>query len=219
MTSRGEDKVIISALLRALAARDFATAMHSKRVARLARRIATEMGSTPAESETVYRAGMLHDIGKLKTKDSILSKPGPLTESERRRMEAHVKYGVRILSNYPCLYPLIPMVASHHERVDGKGYPVGLAGNEDIPLGGRILAVADTYDCMTSDRPYRDAMERESARKVLREGAGTQWDEAVVSAFLGPVEEGPSVGRPFPRPGRPPKSCQIREPGPEESRP
>lgn len=177
--------VTIRALWRSLAARDPATAAHSRRVARLARRIGRRLGLGPDELRMLSRAGRLHDIGKLATPDATLRKPGSLDEAERRRIERHVRDGVLILADFPALWQLLPLVATHHERWDGAGYPAGLAGSA-IPYGGRILAVADSFDAMTASRPYRGRLPAKAARRILRSGAGTQWDPAVVEAFLGP---------------------------------
>jgi HD-GYP domain-containing protein (c-di-GMP phosphodiesterase class II) len=198
----GEALAVLT-LWRALAARDSQTAAHSRRVARLTRRVGKTLGLTPGERKTLFFAALLHDLGKLKAGDATLFKPGPLDDRERRRMEAHVLHGVRILSRFAALWALIPLVSSHHERVDGCGYPAGLV---DIPLGGRIIACLDAYDSMTSDRPYRLAMPVERARQTLREGAGSQWDEMVVAAFLGPPCQGP-----VPRRGRPRRSSLDSE--------
>ncbi len=171
-----------SALVAALDARDRYTAGHSAAVAVYARDIATHLGLSSEEQRVAHLAGLLHDIGKIGVPTGILEKPGPLTLSERRQMERHSEIGQRILENVEAYAEISIIVRHHHERLDGLGYPDGLEGTE-IPLISRILCVADAYNAMTSDRPYRDAMPAAIARDRLRESAGTQFDASVVRAF------------------------------------
>jgi diguanylate cyclase (GGDEF)-like protein len=161
--------------------RDVATARHSETVGRYAEQIARELGFAADQIERVRAAGILHDIGKLGIADAILHKPGKLDDHEWSEIERHPELGSRILE-HANLRDIAAWVLHHHERVDGSGYPRALAG-EEIPLEARILAVADAYEAMTSDRPYRAALPLESAREELRRGAGRQFDGEVVSAI------------------------------------
>jgi putative nucleotidyltransferase with HDIG domain len=170
------------ALVAALDERDQYTAGHSAIVAVYARDIAERMGLTASEQDLAQRAGLLHDIGKVGLPAGILEKPGPLSLAERGVMEEHSRIGERMLVNVPGYEEIAWIVRHHHERVDGCGYPDGLAGDE-IPVLSRIIGVADAYNAMTSGRPYRDAMPTQVARQRLAQAAGSQFDEAVVAAF------------------------------------
>jgi HD-GYP domain-containing protein (c-di-GMP phosphodiesterase class II) len=161
--------------------RDVATARHSETVGLYAEQIARELGFAADEIERVRAAGILHDIGKLGIADATLHKPGTLDDHEWAEIEGHPELGSRILE-HANLRDIAAWVLHHHERVDGTGYPRALAG-EEIPLEARILAVADAYEAMTSDRPYRAALPLEAAREELRRGAGRQFDGEVVSAI------------------------------------
>jgi diguanylate cyclase (GGDEF)-like protein len=161
--------------------RDVATARHSETVGLYAEQIARELGFAADEIERVRAAGILHDIGKLGIADAILHKPGTLDDHEWGEIKGHPELGSRILE-HANLRDIAGWVLHHHERVDGTGYPRALAG-EEIPLEARILAVADAYEAMTSDRPYRAALPLEAAREELRRGAGRQFDGEVVSAI------------------------------------
>ncbi len=163
--------------------RDPYTAGHSRRVAQIARGIAIEMGLTAEEVDRVEAAGNLHDLGKLAIDPAILQKPGKLTENEWAEMKRHPVFGAEVLARFESYREGIDLIRGHHESWDGSGYPDGLRG-ADIPLGARILAVADAYDALTSDRPYRQGMGAERACEILREGAGKQWDTAIIEAFL-----------------------------------
>ena len=136
--------------------------------------------------DEVARAAELHDIGKMAVPDAILDKPGPLDHDEWSFMRRHTLIGESILSASPTLVPVAKLVRASHESFDGTGYPDGKAGN-DIPLGARIVAVCDAYDAMTSDRAYRSAMSGEAAIEELRRASGTQFDPAVVEAFVAAV--------------------------------
>jgi HD-GYP domain-containing protein (c-di-GMP phosphodiesterase class II) len=125
---------------------------------------------------------MLHDVGKIGIHDSTLNKPGKLTDDEYNEIKLHTLIGAQIVKDISFLEPVIPYVLEHHERFDGKGYPRGVAG-ENISIKGRLLAVADTFDAMTSDRPYRKALEPEDAVKEILRNGGTQFDPEVVRAF------------------------------------
>jgi diguanylate cyclase (GGDEF)-like protein/putative nucleotidyltransferase with HDIG domain len=169
-------------LAEALDLRDAGTADHSQTVGRHCEAVARELGLPPARVERVRLAGILHDIGKLGVSDLILAKPGPLTDEEWEEMRRHPEIGARILGSSE-FDDIRSWVLAHHERPDGRGYPSGLRKDE-IPLEARILAVADAYEAMTSDRVYRRALGRERAREELRRGSGTQFDPRVVEALL-----------------------------------
>jgi putative nucleotidyltransferase with HDIG domain len=162
--------------------RDAGVTGHSHAVGDYAELMARELGLAPTHVERVRLAGVLHDIGKTGVSDRLLSKAGPLEPEEWRSIRTHPEIGARLLA-HPEFDDLRAWVLAHHERPDGKGYPHGLAGDE-IPLEARILAVADAYEAMTSDRPYRASLEDDAAAEELRAGAGTQFDERVVTAFL-----------------------------------
>jgi putative nucleotidyltransferase with HDIG domain len=171
-----------SALVATLDARDRYTAGHSAAVAAYARDIARRLGMSTEDQQRAHLCGLVHDIGKVGLPPGLLEKPGPLTLEERRQMEEHAPIGERILANVETYAEIAYIVRHHHERVDGNGYPDGLSG-EDIPMISRILAVADAYDAMTSDRPYRDAMPSEVARIRLAQAVESQFDISVVAAF------------------------------------
>jgi putative nucleotidyltransferase with HDIG domain len=171
-----------TALVATLDARDRYTAGHSAAVAVYARDIAERLGLSESDQRLAHLAGLVHDIGKIGLPPGLLEKVGPLTLDERRQMEAHPVIGERILRNVEGYEEIAGVVRYHHERLDGQGYPDGLSVGE-IPLLARVLAVADAYDAMTSDRPYRDAMSSDLARLRLAQGVGTQFDTGVVAAF------------------------------------
>jgi len=175
----------IISLAEALDLRDAGTADHSQTVGRYSALTARELGLDPRRAGRVRLAGVLHDVGKVGLPDSVLRKPGPLTDEEWAEMRRHPEIGARILSSGE-FDDIRPWVLAHHERPDGEGYPVGLAGDE-IPLEARIVAVADAYEAMTADRVYRPALGAEEAREELLRDAGTQFDERVVDAFLSAV--------------------------------
>ena len=156
---------------------------HSSEVAHLAVPVARQLGLTGEQLDEIARAAELHDVGKVGIPDAILNKPGPLDATEWEFMHQHTILGERILNAAPALRPVARLVRSSHERWDGTGYPDQLAG-EDIPLGARIVAVCDAYEAMTADRPYRKALSEHAAREQLSANAGTQFDPAVVAAFL-----------------------------------
>ncbi len=179
----------IKALASAIEARDRYTAGHTDRVYRIAKVIARELGWNNKQLIDLRTGSILHDIGKIGVPDSILNKPGKLTDEETEIMKKHPELGARILKGIPFLEPIIPYVISHHERYDGTGYPHGLSG-EDIPLEGRVLAVADTFDAIMSDRPYRPSAKTEKAINELILYKGTQFDPVVVDAFINAYREG-----------------------------
>lgn len=174
---------IINALRLLVDARDIYTCGHSDRVSQYAVRIAQAMGKDEAYCERLRIAGLFHDIGKVGVPDDILLKKGRLTDEEFETIRLHSADGARILCAISMFRDIVPIVRAHHERVDGRGYPDGLRGDA-IPLEARIIAVADSYDAMTSDRSYRGALTVEAAIQQLREGCSTQFDPDVVAAFL-----------------------------------
>jgi putative nucleotidyltransferase with HDIG domain len=169
-------------LIATLDARDQYTAGHSAAVAKYASDIAARMGLDEQQQELAHLCGLVHDIGKIGLPAGLLEKPGALTLDERREMQRHSEIGERILANVDTYAEIAAVVRHHHERVDGQGYPDGLP-EEDIPLLSRIIAVADAYNAMTSDRPYRDAMPSRVARLRLAQAVETQFDTSVVAAF------------------------------------
>jgi putative nucleotidyltransferase with HDIG domain len=175
-------------LVAALDARDRYTAGHSAAVAIYARDIARELGMSIERQATAHLAGLLHDIGKVGLPPGILEKAGPLTPEERSEMEQHSAIGERILRNVEDYDEIAGLIRHHHERVDGKGYPDGVSGTA-IPLLSRVLAVADSYNAMTSGRPYRAALTPKEARRRLMEGCRSQFDPNVVAAFDAVLEQ------------------------------
>jgi len=174
---------VVRALTSAIDAKDPYTCGHSDRVAQIAVRLAQELKCSTEEINTIYLSGLLHDIGKIGVNDAVLRKPGKLTESEYEHIKQHVEIGHRILYDLKKLGEVLPVVLHHHESWDGEGYPRRLA-TEAIPLSARIVAVADAFDAMGSNRPYRNGLPDEKIDEVFRVGAGKQWDPAVVAAFF-----------------------------------
>jgi putative nucleotidyltransferase with HDIG domain len=171
-----------TALVATLDARDRYTAGHSAAVAIYASDIARRMGLSDEDQQLAHLCGLVHDIGKIGLSPGLLEKPGPLTLDERRHMQEHSAIGERILAKVDDYAEIAKIVRHHHERIDGMGYPDGIAG-EEIPLIARIIAVADAYNAMTSDRPYRDAMPSRVARMRLAQGVEGQFDTSIVAAF------------------------------------
>ncbi len=171
-----------TALVVTLDARDQYTAGHSAAVAIYANDIARRLGLSSNEQQLAHLCGLVHDIGKIGLSPGLLEKPGALTLDERRQMEEHSIIGERILAQVEDYAEIAKIVRHHHERIDGQGYPDGLTGDE-IPLISRIIAVADAYNAMTSDRPYRDAMPSRVARLRLAQAVESQFDTSVVAAF------------------------------------
>jgi len=169
-------------LVRALAERNPALSPHLQDVALLAEQVARHLALPEDEVDRIRHAAELHDTGKVAIPDDILSKPGPLDEREWQFIRSHTLIGERIIAAAPALTEVASLVRSSHERWDGGGYPDRLAGAE-IPLGSRILAVADSFDAMTGDRPYSGPRTPEDALRELRDCAGTQFDPVVVEAF------------------------------------
>jgi HD-GYP domain-containing protein (c-di-GMP phosphodiesterase class II) len=185
---------LIRCLTAAIDARDPWTGGHSERVARIAVRLGRQMGVPASFQSDLYLAGLLHDVGKIGTRDAVLQKPGPLTPEELAHVREHPVVGDRMVATIKTLQHLRPGVRNHHERWDGEGYPDGLAG-ETIPLMARVLAVADACDAMMNARPYRRAMEPAEIDDVMRAGAGSQWDPRVVAHFMECRHEVYSIGR------------------------
>ena len=179
---------VIKALAKALDMKDRYTLDHSSATVDHCYRLAKRLGLSAKEIDSLTVAALLHDVGKVGILDSILRKPGRLTPEERGIMQRHPLLSAAILKESPALQAAVPIVLHHHERWDGKGYPHGLAG-ENIPLGSRVLGVVDAYHAMTSDRPYRRAMEPASAMRELVMGAGKQFDPRAVLCFAQEVAE------------------------------
>jgi len=173
----------IEALALAIDAKDQTTQTHIRRVQVYATGLARLLGMAENEIQGVKTAALLHDIGKLAVPEHILSKPGPLTQEEFQKIRIHPQVGAEIISAVPFPYPVAPLILSHHERWDGRGYPQGLRG-DDIPLGARILSVVDYFDALTSDRPYHKAMTQEAALLLLQQEAGRALDPNVVDLFI-----------------------------------
>jgi diguanylate cyclase (GGDEF)-like protein/putative nucleotidyltransferase with HDIG domain len=173
----------IEALALAIDAKDQTSHTHIRRVQLYATAVARALGMSENDIQGVKTAALLHDIGKLAVPEHILSKPGPLTAEEFQKIRAHPKVGADIVSSVPFPYPVAPLILSHHERWDGKGYPSGLKG-EDIPLGARILSVVDYFDALMAERPYHKAMTFEAATGLLKHESGRALDPSVVSAFV-----------------------------------
>jgi response regulator RpfG family c-di-GMP phosphodiesterase len=176
-------RATLRALARALEARDVETAGHSDRVVAYSLRLGRELGLSHNELIALEQGALLHDIGKIGVRDSILLKPGPLTAEEWVEMREHIHHGLRIISGIDFLKGAASVVGQHHEKYNGSGYPHGLRG-EQIHINARIFAVADAFDAITSDRPYRAAASYMQARKEIIVNAGTHFDPSVVNAFL-----------------------------------
>lgn len=162
-----------------LSARDAATCDHSIAAGQWARKLALAIGLDEDEADAIEVAAMLHDIGKIATPDAILLKPGALDDAEWITMREHAAHGETILNRFPSLVDYAHIVGAHHEHFDGTGYPRGLGG-DTIPLGARVVAVADGYHAMISERPYRSAMSSDEALVHLVAGGGTVWDPQIV---------------------------------------
>lgn len=179
-------------LVNTLEARDMFRVKHSKRTAFYAEKLAQKYYPLNVIRSHVKMAALLHDIGNIYVRESILLKKGSLDPREFEIVKTHPEAGERICSYVSSLKPVLPLIRHHHERVDGRGYPDGLKGT-DIPLGARILAVSDAFDALTSPRPHRDAYSLEEALKILKEGAGTQWDQRIVEQFCEMIETDQSI--------------------------
>jgi HD-GYP domain-containing protein (c-di-GMP phosphodiesterase class II) len=179
---------VLGVLTGTVEAKDSSTAARGDGVALLAERVALRMGLSPEQARDVRHAAMLHDVGKLAVPTEILTKPGSLSREEWEVMRRHVSLGSELLQRVEAFAHLAPIVRATHERWDGEGYPDGLSG-EGIPLAARIVAACDTYDAMTTERPYRPAATREAAIAELRRVAGRQLDDRVVIALLAELVE------------------------------
>ncbi|MDD5729811.1 MAG: HD domain-containing protein [Candidatus Omnitrophica bacterium] len=182
----------ITTLAIVLDARDPYTKSHSENVTRYSVAIAKKTGYTASELEKIRRAALLHDIGKIGVRDGILLKPGKLTDEEFEQIKMHPVKGEQIVGSLPFLKDVSHLVRSHHERYDGRGYPDGKKG-EEIALGSRIMAVADSFDAMTTDRPYRKRLSLEVAKEELLRNKSTQFDPRIVDCFLQILELEPSI--------------------------
>ena len=178
----------MTAIAQAVEEKDSATQGHCGRIGRLAIRTAELLSLRGQVLIDISYAAYLHDIGKVRVPDHILGKEGALTDEEWVEMKRHPEYGAEILREKAFLGGAAEIVKAHHERFDGSGYPAGLTGGE-IPIGARIIAVVDTYDAMTSDRPYKKALSKQAAMEELCANSGTQFDPEVVDAFIQVVEE------------------------------
>ncbi len=173
----------VRSLVSTLDAKDPYTRGHSERVALVARKIGEQLNLPEDDLYDIYLAGLMHDIGKVGIDDRILRKPGALTYSEFKEIQKHPLIGFAIMRGLKNLRKILPGIRNHHENYNGKGYPDGLEG-EAIPLMARILAVADSFDAMSSDRPYRKGLELEKIEEIFRRGTGVQWDARIVEAFF-----------------------------------
>jgi len=190
----------LNALVAALDAREHETGDHSQRVVRHTLAIARRLGLVDGELADLARGALLHDIGKIGVPDAILLKPGKLTQDEWTEMRKHPQIGFTILQPIPFLAVPAQLVLAHQERIDGGGYPRGLVADA-IPIGARIFAIADTFDAITSNRPYRRAASVDAAREEIRRCAGSQFDRDCAEAFLAfSAEELAALARPGPRP-------------------
>jgi HD-GYP domain-containing protein (c-di-GMP phosphodiesterase class II) len=176
-------------LAHAIEARDPATRGHGARVTALAQTIAVRLGWDDARIDALRLGARLHDVGKLAISARVLTKPGPLDELELRLVQTHPLVGARMVRAISSGLLVLPYVLYHHERWDGAGYPTGRAG-EDIPVEGRVLAVADAYDAMTSNRPYRCAVSADEALEEVERCAGTQFDPAIARLFVDALAAG-----------------------------
>jgi putative nucleotidyltransferase with HDIG domain len=184
----------LTALAKAIDAKSPWTSGHSERVTSMAIKIAKEMGLQGREIDILHAGGLLHDIGKIGVPSEVLDKPGALTDDERRQIQEHVMIGVRILEPMPGFADMLPIVREHHEWFNGQGYPFGIAGDQ-ISRHGRIFAVADVYDALVSDRPYRKGMHLTEVLEIIRNGAGRQFDPEMVEAFLRVVDKEMTTAR------------------------
>ncbi len=177
----------------AVEARDGITSSHTNRVTNIALAIAEELHWNPEKIQNLEIGSLLHDIGKIGMPDRLLFKQDVLTEDEYVEMKDHPLVGARMLSGVTALEPVLPYVLYHQERYDGKGYPFGLAGDA-IPLEGRLLSVADTFDAMTSHRPYRNGLSEEQAIAEITRQRGTQFDPVIVDALVAAYQKGKLKG-------------------------
>ena len=182
----------IKAVTNSIEARDPYTRGHSKRVGEIAKEIAEELDWSQEEKDLIDWGAVLHDVGKIGVPDTVLKKPGKLTDEEYGIIKSHPSIGVEIVKEISFLEPILPYVLEHHERYDGKGYPKGLVG-EGISVKARLLAIADCYDAMTTDRPYRKGLEPDIAYDEIVKNAGTQFDPELVEAFKKSFQSGNKI--------------------------
>jgi response regulator RpfG family c-di-GMP phosphodiesterase len=180
---------VIRSYAKAVEAKDIYTRGHSDRVAFYAAKLGSRLGLPQGELDRLFTAGVLHDIGKIGIPDQILNKPSSLSPDEYGVMRKHPEIGRNILSRVDSLEDVLPIIYHHHERVDGRGYPEGLGG-EEIPVLARLISVVDSFEAMTSDRAYRNALSTEKVFSIMESGAGTQWDRELVRAWLEIVRTG-----------------------------
>jgi HD domain len=195
----------MNALCQAVETKDYYTRGHGDRVSRGAVMIARRIGMSSARTEAIKFAGMLHDVGKLGVPTQVLQKTGPLTEDEFAAIQLHPMRGLEIVREIGFLFEALNGIMHHHERIDGRGYPMGLAGHE-IPEFARVIAVADAFDSMTSTRSYREAKSIDLAISELRQGAGSQFDPVLVEAFIAAIGQ---LGWELPGPAGPPADLAM----------
>jgi diguanylate cyclase (GGDEF)-like protein len=191
MSERATGAVVesINALAKTIEARDHYTGEHAKSMVKIVTELGKNMKLPDEKIKELENAAVLHDLGKLGISDSILLKKGSLNKSEYAKVKKHPQIGADLVKAIKCLDEVVPMVLHHHERFDGKGYPSGLKG-KDIPIGARIVAVADVYQALMTERPYRKAYTREEAIDIVVEGSGTQFDPEVIKMFLKAIRSG-----------------------------
>jgi putative nucleotidyltransferase with HDIG domain len=194
---RRQTKEAIEALADVVDMRDPYTFSHSKRVADYAFELARALRLPPAEIETITSAARVHDLGKVGIVEAVLNKPGGLNDAEWEQMRQHPVKGAQIVSRFPYYAEGRELIEHHHERMDGGGYPAGVRA-EELSIGARIIAVADSLDAMTSDRVYRKALPLEVVRQEFEKGAGTQWDASVVERLLDMLPGAQTGGEPAP---------------------
>ncbi len=202
-----ETKNVVVSLSQAVEVKDPYTRGHSERVGELSRNISLALGFSNEKAAELYWAGILHDIGKIALPLPLLTKPSKLNSQEYEKVKKHPVVSCRICSNLRTLKEILPAIKFHHERWDGKGYPLGLSGKE-IPAEARIMAVADSYDAMTSDRAYRGAMDSEEVVSIMKEGRGGQWQGDIVDVLVSEIAKNGENGKEkeenfvFGRPGK-----------------
>jgi putative nucleotidyltransferase with HDIG domain len=179
---------IIRSFAQAVEAKDIYTRGHSDQVAYYATRLGRELSLTNDELDKLYLAGIVHDIGKIGIPDQILNKPDTLSGDEFSIMKKHPEVGRNILAQVGSLQDILPIIYHHHERIDGKGYPTGLHGDQ-IPFLARVVSVVDAFEAMTSDRAYRNALPLNTVKEIMSNGAGTQWESDLVGVWLRIIEQ------------------------------
>jgi putative two-component system response regulator len=183
---------VIFMLALAVEAKDAYTEGHLRRLSRYSEQLAIVIGLEPHQVTAIRFGGLLHDIGKIAVEDAILRKPGKLSTEEYEQIKHHPEYGARIIAAMRFAAEVGPVILSHHERWDGKGYPQGLKG-EEIPIGARIVAIVDAYDAMRTDRPYRNTLSLEETISRMRAGSGEYWDPDLLEVFINLVLSGQLV--------------------------